>query len=123
MIVSLDGVKWAKYRVTTASGSVYDLDLDDGSFTRLPAMDMAMNRYLRRDGEKVDVLTLVRCRVGQPAVLIIDLHWPGVPATLRQTTDVADIRPLATPTPHHVATSIRRSQDQTPATGDGAGGR
>lgn len=47
-------------------------------------MDMVMNRYLRRDGEDVDLLMLVRCRIGQRAVLIIDLHWPGVPSTLRQ---------------------------------------
>lgn len=91
MIRSLDGVTSGGYRVTTDSGSVYSLDLDRMIFTRLPAMDMGADRSLRRDGEQVDLLMLVQCRIGQPAVLIINLHWPNVPSTLRRTTPVIAI--------------------------------
>ena len=93
-VKSLNGLSTGRYEVVTRSGSRYCIDLDRMTFTRLPAMDMAMDRSLRRDGEEAVLLELVDCTVGRSANLLINLDWPGVQFTVRRTTHVTSITQL-----------------------------
>jgi len=83
-----------RYLVVTVSGSRYLLDLNRSTMRRIAAMDMSMDRSLRRDGQLVDLVSVVDCTVGRRMQLVIDLHLPGVINTSRQTTDVESIRVL-----------------------------
>lgn len=60
---------------------------------RLPALDIAVDRSLRQDDEVIDVIAL-RCSVGRPMLLIVNLHIPGTLFTRRRTTDVQSIDAL-----------------------------
>ena len=91
---SLNGFTSGRYLVHTQSGSRYDIDLDRETFTRLPAMDMAVDRSLRRDGEEATLLEIVDCTVGRSATLMIDLSWGAVLFTRRCTTSVVSIERL-----------------------------
>ncbi|KGJ79914.1 hypothetical protein GY21_03245 [Cryobacterium roopkundense] len=91
---SLNSENTGRYLVTTGSGSVYLIDLDRSVMSRVPAMDMTADRSLRRDGQPVDIISLVQCSVGRPMNLIIDLHVPGVMRTTRRTTEVRAIEPF-----------------------------
>ena len=93
---SLNGMTSGRYLVLTRSGSRYDIDLDRETFTRLPAMDMAFDRSLRRDGEEAKLLEIVDCTVGRGATLMIDLSWQEVLFTRRLTTTVLSIERLET---------------------------
>jgi hypothetical protein len=76
----------------TRSGR-FIVDLDESTMRRLPALDMAVERSLRRDSEVIDVIAL-RCSVGRPMLLIVDLHIHGALFTRRLTTDVRSIESL-----------------------------
>lgn len=91
---TLNGETAGRYFVSTESGSVYLVDLDRLMMSRLPAMDMSADRSLRRDGQSVDLISLVECSIGRPMNLIIDLHVPGVMRTTRRSTDVTAIEPF-----------------------------
>jgi hypothetical protein len=80
-----------RFLVLTESGSRYDIDLDACTFQRVPAFDMAHDRSLRRDGEAVTLLEMRDCTVGRRAVFLVDLGWPGVLFTRRETTAVVAI--------------------------------
>ena len=92
---SLNGLTSGRYLVQTQSAR-YDIDLDRETFTRLPAMDMAVDRSLRRDGEEATLLEIVDCTVGRSATLMIDLRWQDVLFTRRCTTSVVSIERLET---------------------------
>jgi hypothetical protein len=98
---SLNGLTAGRYIVRTGSGSLYDVDLGRAAFSRLPAMDMAFDRSLRRDGEEAELLEIVDCTVGRRASLIIDLSWQGVLCTVRRTTVVLSIEPVEELTEHN----------------------
>ncbi|MFD1210746.1 hypothetical protein ACFQ36_01660 [Arthrobacter sp. GCM10027362] len=87
------------WQVTTASGTVYLLNLTPGrrTLTRLPARDQATADYaripvadLRRDGETLPLLSIGRLQLGHPGTLVIDVRRDGIP-TLRNTTPVVAI--------------------------------
>lgn len=79
---------------TTSSRYLISLDLSvvrrfpgDGSPTVVAA--------LRRDHDQIDLLAIKEATVGRPMILIVDLHLPNVPFTLRRSMDVVSIRRLS----------------------------
>jgi hypothetical protein len=91
----LADVRTGRYAVTTVSGSEYAIDLDKRTLTRRPDQENDLTGDLRRDGETVELLGIERCIVGARGVFVIDLNVPGVPFTVRGTTEVASISQLA----------------------------
>ncbi|MFD1210735.1 hypothetical protein ACFQ36_01600 [Arthrobacter sp. GCM10027362] len=90
------------WRVTTASGTVYVLDLTPGrrTLTRLPGRDRPQAGYaripaadLRRDGETLPLLAIGQLQLGRPGALVIDVRRDGIP-TVRGTTPVVSIERL-----------------------------
>jgi hypothetical protein len=77
--------------VTTASWSGYILDLDRRQVFRQPDGAGPGTTVLRRDGHPVRLIAVVRCVLGEPMHLIIDLDLPGVMHTSRVTTAVIAI--------------------------------
>ena len=79
---------------TTASRYVLSLDLqivirfpDTGPPTEVAA--------LRRDCDQIQLLAVEDATVGRPMILIVDLHLPNVPFTLRRSMDVVSIERLS----------------------------
>jgi hypothetical protein len=66
-----------------------------GHNATVPALDMGVDRALRRDGQIVEIVSLKECTVGRPMVLIFNLCVPGVLFSTRSTTDVQSIEPVA----------------------------
>ncbi|MGF9663161.1 hypothetical protein AAIH25_14990 [Arthrobacter crystallopoietes] len=88
-----------RWRVGTASGSLYVFDLTHGNrtMTRLPDSEDPRGEFrripsadLRRDGEALRLLSIYRLQLGQPGALLIDVREDGIP-TLRGTTPVVSI--------------------------------
>lgn len=82
------------YLVCTETGSRYLLDLDARTVLRVRTEIFGLTHALRRDGEDVHLLELVRCVVGAPMVLLINLFVPNVIATTRTTSVVVGIEQL-----------------------------
>ena len=80
-----------RFLVTTASGSRYWLDLDARFLRRVTGSVLPETLRLRRDGDDVDLLEIVTCSRGDPMVVLINLHVPGVWLTTRETTTVVCI--------------------------------
>ena len=79
---------------TTASRYLISLDLnivrrhpDAGPPTEVAA--------LRRDHKQLDLLAIYECTVGREMELIVDLHLPAVPFTLRRSLPVGSIDRLS----------------------------
>jgi len=79
---------------TTASRYIISLDLnvvsrfpDTGPPTEVAA--------LRRDHDQIDLLAVYECTVGKSMELIVDLHLPFVPFTLRRSMPVLSIERLS----------------------------
>lgn len=97
MIRELGNDDTGRYLVTTATGSLYVLDLTDRTMERRPYSqvqrpafrDVAPSR-LRRDSEVLELLMLQSCRVGEPAQCWIQIRDDHVP-TLRTTSPVVSI--------------------------------
>lgn len=93
---AIDGV----HHVATASGSTYVIDLDHATLVRLtgtsPA-DWDSSAPMRRDADTVDLIFVMKCRIGEPAVLLVDLRLQrdGVALTTRTTTPVTSITRLS----------------------------
>ncbi|TFC16541.1 hypothetical protein [Cryobacterium glucosi] len=85
-----------QFVVATESGSRYVLDLDRRVLRRAPGPVFQELRRLRRDGESIDLIEIVECRIGHRMVLRIDLNAPGVLVTTRISTAVVRIDPLPT---------------------------
>lgn len=82
-------------RVTTASGSVYEVDLTLGYLRRAPSDSEPLSADLRRDGEWIKILQVVRLSVGERAVFRLEsLDVTGRALfTARATTPVISIEP------------------------------
>lgn len=91
---TLKDLNSGRYLVSTESGSEYVIDLDRKTMLRLPAMDMSVDRSLRRDGQEIHVVALEECSVGRPMCLIVNLRLPGVVATTRRSTEVQSIEEI-----------------------------
>jgi hypothetical protein len=79
---------------TTSSRYLISLDLniirrhpDPGPPTAVAA--------LRRDNDQIDLLRVYECTVGKSMELIVDLHLPTVPFTLRRSMPVVSIDRLS----------------------------
>ncbi|WP_139005459.1 hypothetical protein [Arthrobacter crystallopoietes] len=88
-----------RWRVGTASGTLYVFDLTHGNRTmiRVPSHEDPYKDFvripiagLRRDGEALRLLTIYRLQLGQPGALLIDVREDGIP-TFRGTTPVVSI--------------------------------
>ncbi|QYF74362.1 hypothetical protein [Cryobacterium sp. PAMC25264] len=79
------------YVVTTVSGTRYWIDLERRLLRRVTSSVAQSSLRLRQDGADIDLLEIVRCHVGQPMVLMINLNVPGVWLTTRETTPVSRI--------------------------------
>ena len=83
-----------RYLVTTESGSRYTLDFNRRLFRRTTNPTLVARRGLRRDGEDIDLVEVIECRLGKPLLLLINLWVPGVWFTTRESTPVVRIEPL-----------------------------
>lgn len=96
VVTSLDG---GRYLVTTASASVYVLDIgpESSSLVR-SSQHQTLGEWeavpLRRDGEAVPVLGVIQLQIGRRAIFRLDIRGDGVETT-RTTTPVLAIRRLA----------------------------
>jgi hypothetical protein len=93
-VESLMDVAQGAYRVSTASGSSYILDLDADLLCRQADSPTNVEAKLRRDGEFVELVEIRECSVGKPMFLIISLNLPDIPFTTRLTTTVVAIEAL-----------------------------
>lgn len=91
------------FRIRSATGSLYLLDLTASTLTRfVAAVEPAVDHLdvgmicLRRDGQALPVQQIIRLEVGQPALFLLQVRTnePEVP-TLRATSRVVEIRRLA----------------------------
>lgn len=82
-------------KVTTET-SVYEFTIEEGQqfMTRLPqeweVPEGVYRNVLRRDGERMKVVSLEPVEVGRPMIMMIDLRQDGV-LTLRRTTLVTKV--------------------------------
>lgn len=90
------------FRIRSATGSLYLLDLAANTLTRfVAAVDPAVDHLevgmscLRRDGQALPVHQILRLEVGQPALFLLQVRTndPEVP-TLRATSRVVEITRL-----------------------------
>ncbi|MCW2132710.1 hypothetical protein [Arthrobacter sp. VKM Ac-2550] len=88
-----------RWRVCTASGTLYVFDLTHGNrtMTRLPGHEVPYGDFsripadgLRRDGEALRLLSIYRLQLGRPGALLVDVREDGIP-TFRATTPVTAI--------------------------------
>jgi hypothetical protein len=63
--------------VATVSASRYWLDLDRRLLRRVSSPVFQATLHLRGDGEDVDLVEVVDCRIGHPMVLLINLGPRG----------------------------------------------
>jgi hypothetical protein len=82
------------YVVTTQSASRYWLDLNRRLLRRVTSTQPQTTLHLRGDGEDIDLIEIVDCRLGHPMVLLINLNVPGVWLTTRESTTVVRIDPI-----------------------------
>lgn len=88
---TLIGVTEGCWVVTTASASVYEVDLDNLTLTRRPSDQVHGRSSLRRDGDPLRIIGIVALTVGRPAIFHVDLEHRGVASTRRVTTTVVSI--------------------------------
>ncbi|WP_139415610.1 hypothetical protein [Agromyces laixinhei] len=95
-LLTLNSLTSGVYVVTTETGSVYTVDLDQMLVTR-HRDEPDEYHELRRDEQPVTLLKLVDCRLGHDMRLLIDLRVDGVLHTTRATTVVVriDRQPMA----------------------------
>jgi len=88
----------------TTQTSAHHLDLDSRTVTRIEGGGTPTNAAgfrvsaLRRDGESVPLLELVRCEIGCPMTLLVRVRDDAV--TARRTTTVIAITPAEAWSPH-----------------------
>lgn len=98
------------YRLDTASGTSYALDLNPPFRTlrRLPRQneptqefsDLTRQQPLRRDGDALPLLQIVRVKVGERASFFVLVRTDGI-LTWRGTTPIVRIVELEGPEPAH----------------------
>ena len=80
-------------RIITASGTVYELDFEEGTLRRLPIEGSSSEEGavesvpLRRDGEVLRIIEIVQLQLGQRATFLLEpLGPPPVVVTRRSTS-------------------------------------
>lgn len=91
----MDSVVGAYQVITQAS--TYVVDLDRMVIRRTPRTHHDGGSLLRRDEELVMLVELLECTVGKRMELLLNLHVYGVPGTMRFSTRVVAIDPIASP--------------------------
>lgn len=103
MVHNVSDTQGGYFRIRTATGSLYLLELKERRLTRFaaavePCLDHLEfgTSVLRRDGESLHVHKLIRLTVGFPAIFLLQVRIdePTMP-TLRSTSRVVEIAPLA----------------------------
>ena len=103
MVHDVSDTQGGYFRIRTATGSLYLLELDEKRLTRFAAavepsldhLDVGMS-VLRRDGQSLHVHQIIRLTVGFPAIFLLQVRIdePTIP-TLRSTSRVVEIAALA----------------------------
>jgi hypothetical protein len=90
----MDQARGAYLVRTTSSRYLISLDLN---IVRRHPVDAAPTEVaaLRHDHDQIALLAVYECTVGMPMLLVIDLHLPFVPFTLRRSTPVVSIDRLS----------------------------
>ncbi|TFB97662.1 MULTISPECIES: hypothetical protein [unclassified Cryobacterium] len=83
-----------RYLVTTESGSHYTLDFNRRVFRRTTDPTLVARHGLRGDGEDIDLVEVMQCRLGRPMILLINLWVPDVWFTTRESSPVVRIEPM-----------------------------
>ena len=91
---SLDGISEGCYLVTMASGTQYEVDLDTHALVRRPNHAADEPNPLRRDQDRLKLLAVDTCCIGERAIFLIDLRLRDVMFTARRTTAVLSIEVL-----------------------------
>lgn len=85
---SIDEYATGVWQITTATGSIYVLDLDQRLLTRVPEL-VAM----RRDHEPLQLHRLIEARVGASGRFLVQVRTDDIP-TIRLTSTIVAIRQL-----------------------------
>lgn len=88
LTASIDGEAGGLWQITTETGSVYVLDLDQRLLTRVPEL-VAM----RRDHEPLHLHRLIDARVGASGRFLVQVRADDIP-TIRLTSHIVAIRRL-----------------------------
>lgn len=96
-MLSVDDTATGRFLVRTASGSGYLLDLDRRVISRTTSPGH-VNQRLRRDGETISLVEILRCELGKPMLLLLDLELPNIIVTSRKSTTVVRIDALPSTT-------------------------
>ena len=88
---TLIGVDHGRWAVRTESTTIYEVDLDNSTLTRQPAVSSADPNPMRRDGDALRLLRIVSLTVGSPGIVLVDLALARVAFTTRITTNVVSI--------------------------------
>lgn len=94
MLNTLMDVARGSYRLGTASGARYAVNLDEMNLARYPSLRTAgfvSSSSMRFDRSPLRLLRIFECTVGRPAAFALDLGILGVPFTIRTTTTVCSI--------------------------------
>ena len=79
------------WSVQTVTGSTYLLDLDNMLVVRQWDLSANNDNILRRDGDPISLVWLQHCEVGDPMVLLLDLHVTEVHFTAQISSTVLRI--------------------------------
>ena len=71
------------WSVQTVTGTTHLLDLDNMLVVRQSDLSAGDDSILRRDGDPITLVRLHHCEVGDPMVLLLDLHLAEVDFTAR----------------------------------------
>lgn len=88
LTASIDEDAAGSWQITTDTGSIYVLDLDQRLLTRVPEL-VAM----RRDHEPLRLHRLIEARVGASGRFLVQVRNDDIP-TIRLTSHVVEIRHL-----------------------------
>ena len=80
-----------RYLVLTASGSLYEIDLDRMTLCRRPSPNDSSQHTRRRDDQNVELLEIRECTVGRRMSVVLDLRRENVSSTTRVSTPVIAI--------------------------------
>jgi hypothetical protein len=92
-----------RLRVTTESGTVYEIDTRSEYLRRIPGTEepddpeVPLAARLRRDGTQIKLLRIVVLEVGRPGVFDLAPLRPDATFTRRTTTYVTSIEQFPTP--------------------------
>ena len=79
------------WSIETISGNTYLLDLDSRLVLREADRFATEHGTLRRDGNRIRLIQLLHCEVGEHMLLVVNLSVPDVLCTTRVSTTVLRI--------------------------------